>query len=186
MRRPTWNSERCLETSVTKSLITGKAFIGYTVMGLSSGSASIRVLQVSRGRPLTSAEHEPHLPALQFQRTARSGPNVPGYGEGHPAPPSPGQSGRGTWQHPHLRGFPGKLQKLLPPSRLRYFSSATIFFKSTGISGTGDWRSFIALPSCTITLFLINIANAAFAERSVPKVELESSANSPSRRTALL
>src|ERR1700723_3429701 len=42
-------------------------------MGLSRGSASIRVLQVSRGRPLTSAEHEPHLPALQFQRTARSG-----------------------------------------------------------------------------------------------------------------
>jgi len=32
-----------------------------------------RVLHVNRGRPLTSAEHEPHLPALQFQRTARSG-----------------------------------------------------------------------------------------------------------------
>src|ERR1700674_3930792 len=42
-------------------------------MGLSRGSASIRVLHVSRGRPLTSAEQEPHLPALQFQRTARSG-----------------------------------------------------------------------------------------------------------------
>src|SRR5229473_8301729 len=42
-------------------------------MGLSRGRASIRVLQVSRGRPLTSAEQEPHLPALQFQRTARSG-----------------------------------------------------------------------------------------------------------------
>src|ERR1043165_932902 len=27
----------------------------------------------SRGLPLISAEHEPHLPALQFQRTARSG-----------------------------------------------------------------------------------------------------------------
>jgi hypothetical protein len=26
-----------------------------------------------RGLPLTSALHEPHLPALQFQRTAMSG-----------------------------------------------------------------------------------------------------------------
>src|SRR5712671_5062026 len=42
-------------------------------MGLSRGRASMRVLQVSRGRPLTSAEQEPHLPALQFQRTAKSG-----------------------------------------------------------------------------------------------------------------
>ena len=28
--------------------------------------------EVSLGIPLISAEHEPHLPALQFQRTARS------------------------------------------------------------------------------------------------------------------
>src|SRR5882724_5829362 len=42
-------------------------------MGLSRGRASIRVLHVRRGRPLTSAEQEPHLPALQFQRTAKSG-----------------------------------------------------------------------------------------------------------------
>ena len=47
--------------------------IGFTVIGWSCGSASMRVLHVSRGRPFTSAEHEPHLPALQFQRTARSG-----------------------------------------------------------------------------------------------------------------
>ena len=32
-----------------------------------------RVLHVRRGRPLTSALHEPHFAALQFQRTARSG-----------------------------------------------------------------------------------------------------------------
>jgi len=31
-----------------------------------------RVMHSSLGRPLTSAEQEPHLPALQFQRTARS------------------------------------------------------------------------------------------------------------------
>ena len=36
-----------------------------------------RVLHVTRGRPLTSAEHEPHWPALQFHRTARSGARCP-------------------------------------------------------------------------------------------------------------
>jgi len=30
-------------------------------------------MHISRGLPLISAEHEPHLPALQFQRHARSG-----------------------------------------------------------------------------------------------------------------
>src|SRR5881296_4079918 len=30
-------------------------------------------MHINRGRPLISAEQEPHLPALQFQRTARSG-----------------------------------------------------------------------------------------------------------------
>ena len=32
-----------------------------------------RVMHISFGLPLISAEHEPHFPALQFQRTARSG-----------------------------------------------------------------------------------------------------------------
>ena len=32
----------------------------------------MRVMHIKQGRPLISAEHEPHLPALQFQRTARS------------------------------------------------------------------------------------------------------------------
>ena len=32
-----------------------------------------RVMHIRLGMPLISAEHEPHLPALQFQRTARSG-----------------------------------------------------------------------------------------------------------------
>ena len=40
--------------------------------GLSSGRSDSRVMHISLGMPLTSAEHEPHLPALQFQRTARS------------------------------------------------------------------------------------------------------------------
>src|SRR5207247_6770128 len=49
-----------------------KAFIGSTVTGLSSGRSLSRVMHIRRGRPLISAEQEPHLPALQFQRQARS------------------------------------------------------------------------------------------------------------------
>src|SRR5438309_11274412 len=60
------------ETSVTKSLSTGNAFIGSTVTGLSKGSSLSRVIHISFGIPFTSAEHEPHLPALQFHRHARS------------------------------------------------------------------------------------------------------------------
>ncbi len=53
--------------------MSGKARIGSTVIGSSRSKSDRRVLQVRRGRPLTSALHEPHLAALQFQRTARSG-----------------------------------------------------------------------------------------------------------------
>ena len=62
------------ETSVTRSFTTGNAFIGSTVTGFSSGSSLSRVMHISLGIPLTSAEQEPHLPALQFQRHARSAP----------------------------------------------------------------------------------------------------------------
>ena len=51
----------------------GKARIGSTVIGWSRSKSESRVLQVRLGRPSTSALHEPHLAALQFQRTARSG-----------------------------------------------------------------------------------------------------------------
>ncbi len=51
----------------------GNVFIGATVTGSPSGSVSMRVMHISRGSPLISAEHDPHLPALQFQRHARSG-----------------------------------------------------------------------------------------------------------------
>jgi hypothetical protein len=44
-----------------------------TVIVSDSSKIDIRVMHSSRGRPLISAEHEPHLPALQFHRTARSG-----------------------------------------------------------------------------------------------------------------
>ena len=50
----------------------GNAFMGSTVTGLSSGSVFSRVMHINFGIPLISAEHEPHFPALQFQRTARS------------------------------------------------------------------------------------------------------------------
>ncbi len=58
---------------MTRSRITGKAFIGSTVIGSNGGRWSSRVLHISRGLPLISALQEPHLAALQFQRTARSG-----------------------------------------------------------------------------------------------------------------
>ena len=60
------------ETSVIKSFVIGKAFIGSTVTGFSSGRSLSRVMHMSLGIPFTSAEHEPHLPALQFHRQARS------------------------------------------------------------------------------------------------------------------
>ena len=43
-----------------------------TVMVSLSSKVDIRVMHPSRGLPLISIDHEPHLPALQFQRTARS------------------------------------------------------------------------------------------------------------------
>ncbi len=51
----------------------GKVRIGVTVTVSSGSKVDIRVMHSSRGLPLISAEHDPHLPALQFQRTARSG-----------------------------------------------------------------------------------------------------------------
>ena len=57
---------------MTRSRITGNARIGVTVIVSVSEKSESRVMHIRRGRPLTSAEHEPHLPALQFQRTARS------------------------------------------------------------------------------------------------------------------
>jgi len=59
------------DTSVTRSRINGNARMGSMRTG-SSGRSDIRVMHIRRGLPLISAEHDPHLPALQFQRTARS------------------------------------------------------------------------------------------------------------------
>ena len=57
---------------MTRSRTGGNARIGSTVTGFSSGSSFSRVMHMSLGLPFTSAEHEPHFPALQFHRTARS------------------------------------------------------------------------------------------------------------------
>ena len=57
---------------MTRSRMTGKARMGATVTVSPGGSVSMRVMHMSDGRPLISAEQEPHLPALQFQRQARS------------------------------------------------------------------------------------------------------------------
>src|ERR1700736_1731431 len=61
-------TQKFQETSVIKSLMIGKAFIGSTVIGLSSGRSLMRVMHISFGIPFTSAEHDPHFPALQFHR----------------------------------------------------------------------------------------------------------------------
>ena len=50
----------------------GKVRIGDTVMVSPGSKVFMRVMHMRRGLPLTSALHEPHLPALQFQRTAIS------------------------------------------------------------------------------------------------------------------
>ena len=47
--------------------------IGSIVTGCDVSIVSIRVMHISLGTPLISAEHDPHFPALQFQRHARSG-----------------------------------------------------------------------------------------------------------------
>ena len=58
---------------MTRSRRMGKVRIGATVTACPGGRVSIRVMHMRAGRPLISAEHEPHLPALQFHRQARSG-----------------------------------------------------------------------------------------------------------------
>jgi hypothetical protein len=60
------------DTSVTRSRSSGNARIGSTVTGAVRSSSLRRVMHISRGTPLISAEQDPHFPALQFQRTARS------------------------------------------------------------------------------------------------------------------
>src|SRR3979409_675915 len=60
------------DTSVTRSFTRGNALIGSTVIGSATFSSLRRVMHIKRGFPLISAEHDPHFPALQFQRTARS------------------------------------------------------------------------------------------------------------------
>src|ERR1700760_4243609 len=46
--------------------------MGVIVIGSSFGKVESRARHMRRGLPLISAEQDPHLPALQFQRTARS------------------------------------------------------------------------------------------------------------------
>src|SRR4029077_4715686 len=57
------------ETSVTKSLMTGKAFTGSIVTGFSNGNSLIRVMHISFGIPVTSAGTEPHCPPFHFAGT---------------------------------------------------------------------------------------------------------------------
>ena len=61
---------------MTRSRMMGKVRTGATTTASPTGRESIRVMHMSAGRPLISAEHDPHLPALQFHRQARSGASV--------------------------------------------------------------------------------------------------------------
>src|SRR2546428_2967547 len=51
----------------------GNVLTGETVISSPGANSFMRVMHMSFGWPFTSALHEPHFPALQFQRTARSG-----------------------------------------------------------------------------------------------------------------
>src|SRR5215472_15700848 len=51
----------------------GNALSGLIVIVSPCGQSSRRVLHISFGCPFTSALHEPHFAALQFQRQQRSG-----------------------------------------------------------------------------------------------------------------
>src|SRR5260370_17255376 len=59
-------SRKFHETSVTKSLMTGKAFSGSIVTGFSNGNSLIRVMHISFCIPFTSAQHHPHFPPFHF------------------------------------------------------------------------------------------------------------------------
>jgi hypothetical protein len=61
------------DTSVTKSFTCWNVLKGWMLITSPGLKVSIRVMHISFGLPLTSAEHEPHFPALQFQRQAKSG-----------------------------------------------------------------------------------------------------------------
>ena len=89
--------------------MSGKARIGSTVIGSSRSKSDRRVLQVRLGRPSTSAPHEPHLAALQFQRTARSGASWPWIqwrASSTTIPSSTGTSNSSKW--PGVPGVPRK------------------------------------------------------------------------------
>src|SRR6266849_3307652 len=59
------------ETSATRSLTSGKAFIGATVTGLSSDRSLSRVMHISLGTPVISAEQEPCLPCSSSAALSR-------------------------------------------------------------------------------------------------------------------
>ena len=119
----------------------------------------MRVMHMSRGLPLTSALQEPHLPALQFQRTARSfaccawiawitsSTTMP-FADGDAVVSKLAALGVAA-PHPHM-------DLLLS----HYFFSSSSAFNSSGISGSGSWaRASSPFFIRTITLTLANFAS---------------------------
>src|SRR6266536_441063 len=82
------------ETSVTKSLSNGNAFIGSIVTGFSNGNSLSRVMHISFGIPLTSAEHDPPFPDFCGVIAKLAHSIAPPDFEGGRAHVSPGASSR--------------------------------------------------------------------------------------------
>src|SRR6266513_1447401 len=96
----------------------------------------MRVMHMSRGLPLISAEHEPHFPALQFHRTEHD----------HPLP----CGDLILFQLAALARAPEQAQ----PALLRhgYFPSLMRVMRSAGSAGCVSRRTVMRVPSFFITI----------------------------------
>ena len=147
------------ETSVTRSRSTGKVFIGATVMGTEVSSALIRVMHISRGFPFTSALHEPHFPALQFQRTARSPAWVAW---------STCRTSRRTMPSSQGTSYSRSCPPEASPLQIRSFATRAIRhpssrdFNSSGIAAMGSGDTDKPSPRLRTTMFTLAKAGSGF------------------------
>src|SRR5262245_41501131 len=92
--------------------MSGNDRMGSTWMVSPSSKSERRDLHIRLGRPLTSALHEPHFAALQFQRTARSGASwawIQWSASRTTIPSSTGTSN--SWYVPSVEGVPRKTRR---------------------------------------------------------------------------
>ena len=137
------------DTSVTRSRIGGKARIGSTVTGFDRSSWFSRVMHIRRGLPFTSAEHDPHLPALQFQRTARSLACSAWIWWTASSTTMPSDTVGRVVAGTRRRAPSPRQIRNVACCRRHYFISSMICFSSSGISGIGardDFHPAVAAP----------------------------------------